>query len=114
MNENIMKLINKTDELTIQIEENNVKLALILEESSKIEQKQILDLNDLSIRSLHDLYNVSNESSDKATFKDIIRYNELKKNAAAILDEQEILIANAKASKIELLQAQIEDLLKEE
>jgi hypothetical protein len=65
---------------------------------------------------INTLYNLCERESGKelsqASFKDLVKYHELKKKGIKLFDKKEELTAKVKLSKIELLQAQIDALIK--
>jgi hypothetical protein len=112
----VVKKLNESVDLSSILVTETKKLKDISEECVVI-QKKTIDMNSifdgLPINSLYNLCErESGKETGQASFKDLVKYQALKKESLKISDKKEELAAKAKVSKIELLQAQIDVLIK--
>jgi len=115
------EVIKKTEEaasLSKDLNEFTTKLAHITSQCEELQKKTIHNLEQvfegLPIESLRDLHERSNGlKSSRATFKDMVKYNELRKSGNKIIENKSVVVSKAKIYQIENVQAQIEALLKQ-
>lgn len=72
-------------------------------------------LDSMPIENIRDLSEFTNgRGYSKAKFKDLLEYNKLKKEGEEIVEIKQLLLSRVRMNHIELLQAQIDVLLKRE
>jgi hypothetical protein len=112
----VSKKLDESIDLSSVLVTETKKLKDITEECVVIQKKSV-DLGSIfDGLPISSLYNLCERERGKelsqASFKDLIKYHELRKQGSKIFDKKEELTAKVKVSQIELLQAQIDALIK--
>ena len=115
------EVIKKTEEAAVlskDLHDYTSKLEDITKECEDLKKKTFNSIEQvfesLPIESLRDLHERSNGlKTSKASFKDMLKYNELRKNGNKIIENKSNVISKAKVYQIETVQAQIEALLRQ-
>lgn len=130
-NEDVLKRVDEIDKMIKSSEDVIEKLKLNAEAGMELsaaarsllklkkEYKEIIkkdkenDSDELPLNGLSDFnYFEKNGKSERVSIEDLNHATSIKKEGNEIIDKKELLISNYNISKIELLQAKLEELLK--